>query len=161
MWPGRKGFEGSDPDTSIALRHAHVTPEARFRAYIQAFNQGDWDALRGFYASDIRLVIGNGTELSGREAIIDFYGKVKQRTRRTIEIVQCFAQGNVLAAEIESEFLAVEDAPDFAIRPMARGDRYYLNSFVFYDYEGDSYTRIRAATFRREFRPLVPVETLG
>jgi len=38
-----------------------VTPEARFRAYIQAFNQGDWDALRDFYAPDIRLVIGNGT----------------------------------------------------------------------------------------------------
>ncbi len=138
-----------------------VTPEARFRAYIQAFNQGDWDALRGFYAPDIRLVIGNGTELSGRDAIVEFYGRVKQQTRRTIEIIQCFAHGNVLAAEIESEFLAVEDAPDFSVRPMARGDRYYLNSFVFYDFEGDRYTRIRAATFRREFRPLVPAETPG
>ena len=138
-----------------------MTPEARFRAYIQAFNQGDWDALRDFYAPDIRLVIGNGTQLCGREAIVDFYGKVKRQTRRTIEIVQCFARGNVLAAEIESEFLAVEDAPDFAVRPMARGDRYYLNSFVFYDFEGDRYTRIRAATFRREFRPLAPAEALG
>jgi hypothetical protein len=131
-----------------------MTPEARFRAYIHAFNQSDWDALRGFYAPDIRLVIGNGTELSGREAIVAFYAKVKQQTRRTIEIIQCFAHDNVLAAEIESEFLAVEDAPDSAARPMARGDRYYLNSFVFYDFEGDRYTRIRAATFRREFRPL-------
>ncbi len=138
-----------------------VTPEARFRAYIQAFNQGDWDALRGFYAPDIRLVIGNGTELSGREAIVEFYGRVKQQTRRTIEIIQCFAHGNVLAAEIESEFLAVDDAPDFAVRPMARGDRYYLNSFVFYDFEGDRYSRIRAATFRREFRPFTPDEVVG
>jgi hypothetical protein len=132
-----------------------MTPEARFRAYIHAFNQSDWDALRGFYAPDIRLVIGNGTELSGREAIVAFYAKVKQQTRRTIEIIQCFAHGNVLAAEIESEFLAIEDAPDFAARPMTRGDRYYLNSFVFYDFARDRYTRIRAATFRREFRPLV------
>lgn len=130
-----------------------MTPETRFHAYLQAFNAGDWDALRGFYAPEVRLVIGNGTELTGREAILDFYGKVKQQTRRTIEIVQCFADGKTLAAEIESEFLAIEDAPDFAVRPMARGDRYYLNSFVFYDFEGDHYTRIRAATFRREFRP--------
>ncbi|MEO9132986.1 MAG: nuclear transport factor 2 family protein [Sphingomonas sp.] len=131
-----------------------MTPEARFRAYLQAFNRSDWDALRGFYAPHIRLVIGNGTELAGREAIVDFYSKVKQQTRRTIEIVQCFADGNMLAAEIESEFLAMEDAPDFASRPMARGDRYYLNSFVFYEFEAEQYTLIRAAVFRREFRPL-------
>ena len=130
-----------------------MTPEDRFRAYMQAFNASDWDRLRGFYALDVRLVIGNGTELKGREAIIDFYGKVKSQTRRTIEILQCFADGQTLAAEIESEFLAIEDAPDFAVRPMAKGDRYYLNSFVFYDFEGAFYTRIRAATFRREFRP--------
>lgn len=131
-----------------------MTAEARFQAYMHTFNQSDWDALRGFYAPDIRLVIGNGTELVGREAIVEFYSKVKRQTRRTIEIIQCFAEGDMLAAEIESEFLAVEDAPDFAVRPMARGDRYYLNSFVFYEFAGDQYTRIRAAVFRREFRPL-------
>ena len=131
-----------------------MTPEARFRAYLEAFNGSDWDMLRACYAPDIRLVIGNGTELVGREAIVDFYSKVKQQTKRTIELIQCFADGNVLAAEIESEFLALEDAPDFAARPMARGDRYYLNSFVFYEFEAEQYTRIRAAVFRREFRPL-------
>jgi hypothetical protein len=130
-----------------------VTPEARFRAYLDAFNTGDWDGLREYYAPDVRLVIGNGTELTGRDAIIGFYSKVKLQTRRTIEILQCFAEGKTLAAEIESEFLAITDVPDFAPRPMAKGDRYYLNSFVFYDFEGAHYTRIRAATFRREFRP--------
>jgi len=130
-----------------------MTPEVRFRDYMQAFNASDWKALRDYYAPDVRLVIGNGTELNGRDAILAFYGKVKRQTRRTIEVVQCFADGQTLAAEIESEFLAVEDVPDFAVRPMAKGDRYYLNSFVFYDFEGEHYTRIRAATFRREFRP--------
>jgi len=130
-----------------------MTPEARFHAYIRAFNASDWEALRGYYAADVRLVIGNGTELNGRDAILDFYSQVKRQTRRSIEIVQCFADGRTLAAEIESEFLATENAPDFAVRPMAKGDRYYLNSFVFYDFDGDHYTRIRAATFRREFRP--------
>ena len=130
-----------------------MTPEARFRAYLQAFNAGDWTALRDFYAPDVRLVIGNGTELIGRETILDFYAEVTRRTRRTIEIVQCFASGSTLAAEIESEFLALEDVPDFASQPLARGDRYYLNSFVFYDFAGDQYTRIRAATFQRQIRP--------
>ena len=132
-----------------------MTPEARFRAYLNTFNNRDWAALRDFYAPDVRLVIGNGTELTGREAILDFYAEVTRRTRRTIEIVQCFASGSTLAAEIESEFVALEDMADFIGQPMARGgDRYYLNSFVFYDFAGNHYTRIRAATFRREFRPL-------
>ncbi|CAN5485353.1 hypothetical protein BH09PSE4_BH09PSE4_03850 [soil metagenome] len=130
-----------------------MTPPERFRAYIDAFNHSDWQALVNFYAPDIRLVIGNGTELIGREAIVKFYRQVKLQTRRTIKILQCFAEGNTLFAEIESEFLAVEDSPDFAARPMARGDRYYLNSFVFYEFAATEYTSIRAAVFRREFRP--------
>ena len=133
-----------------------MTPEARFRAYMHAFNTSDWDALRDYYAPDVRLVIGNGKQLIGRDAILDFYNKVKRQTRRTVEILQCFAEGNTLAAEIESEFLAIEDAPNFASRPLAKGDRFYLNSFVFYEFEGAHYTRIRAATFRREFRPAAP-----
>lgn len=133
-----------------------MNPEARFRAYLHAFNTCDWDRLRGFYAPDVRLVIGNGTELVGREAIIDFYTRMNRQTRRTIEIVQCLANQVTLAAEIESEFLALEDIPDFVAQPLARGDRYYLNSFVFYEFSGEQYTRIRAATFRREFRPAAP-----
>lgn len=134
-----------------------MTPESRFRAYLEAFNSGDWATLAGFYAPDVRLVIGNGTELNGCDAIIDFYRETAQRTRRRIEVVQCLATEKTLAAEIESEFMAIMDAPDFNARPMAKGDRYYVNSFVFYDFVGDHYTRIRAATFRREFHsPIAP-----
>ena len=134
-----------------------MTPEDRFRAYMAAFNASDWEALTEFYDPDIRLTIGNGTELIGRKAIVDFYTDVKAQTRRTIEILQCFSENGVLVAELESEFLALEDIPDFAVRPVLKGDRYYINSFVFYDFAGDRYTRIRAAAFRREFRPLDPL----
>ncbi|WP_423603581.1 nuclear transport factor 2 family protein [Sphingomonas sp. MS122] len=135
-----------------------MNPETRFRAYLHAFNGRDWNALRGFYAPEVRLMIGNGTELAGREAIIDFYTRVNRQTRRTIEIVQCLANEVTLAAEIESEFLALEDVPDFLKQPLVRGDRYYLNSFVFYEFSGEQYTRIRAATFRSEFRPVASTE---
>lgn len=133
-----------------------MSPEDRFCAYMAAFNASDWDALCSFYAPDIRLVIGNGLEMTGRQAIVDFYRKVKTQTRRIIEIRTCFADGNLLVAELESEFLALEDAPDFAVRPMAKGDRYHINSFALYEFDGPIYTRIRAAVFRREFLPLDP-----
>jgi hypothetical protein len=131
-----------------------MTHEDRFRAYIDAFNRSDFDALRGFYAPDIRLVIGNGTELVGRDAIVDFYRPVKAATQRTIEVLHCFYEDGVLAAELESEFLALQDLPDFVAGPMRKGDRRYLNSVVFYEIDGDQYTRIRAAVLRREYRPV-------
>jgi ketosteroid isomerase-like protein len=105
-----------------------MSPEARFRVYIRAFNARDWDALHDFYAPGVSLSIGNGTQLAGRNAIINFYRETSRRTHRTIEVAQCLAGETSLAAEIESEFLAIEDTPDFAPRPLAEGDRYYVNS---------------------------------
>jgi len=131
-----------------------MTQEDRFRAYMAAFNAHDWANLLPHYAPDVRLTIGNGTELVGRDAIVRFYSKVIAETCRTIEIKQCFVDGQMLAAELESEFLAIADAPDFAVRPMHKGDRFYINSFVIYEFEGDQYTRIRSAVFRHEYRPL-------
>ena len=125
---------------------------ARFRDYIAAFNRHDYVALAGYYDPDVVLVIGNGTELRGVQAIVDFYRNVNHATTRTIEIVQAFADGDVLAAELRSEFLALRDAPDFTSGPMARDDRLFINSFALYDLRGGRYARIRAAVFRREWR---------
>ncbi len=125
----------------------------RFRAYIAAFNAHDYVRLVDFYDPDVLLVIGNGTEMRGRQAIVDFYRVANDATTRQIEILQAWSDGVTVAAEIQSEFLALRDAPDFASGPMARGDRYYLNSFALYDLGPDRrYRRVRAAVFRREWR---------
>lgn len=130
-----------------------MTPEERFRCYIQTFNAGDWDRLTQFYAPDVRLVIGNGIELTGRTAIVAFYEQIRAKARRTIRVVDCFSDANVLAAELESEFVALVDAPDFASHPLRQGDRYYINSLALYDFDDLYFTRVRAATMTREYRP--------
>lgn len=127
---------------------------ARFRRYIAAFNAQDYAALVEHYDPDVLLVIGNGTEMRGRQAIVDFYREVNAKTRREIRILDVFSDGTTVAAEIESEFLAIEDAPDFSSGPMAKGDRLYLNSFAFYDIRDGRYARVRAAVFRREWQRL-------
>jgi ketosteroid isomerase-like protein len=126
--------------------------ERRLHAYMAAFNASDYDALRTYYADDVVLVIGNGTELRGIQAIVDFYRDVKANTKRTIKILRTFPGRDGIAAELESEFLAMEDVPDFTSGPMRKGDRLYINSFVVYDVQGGRYTRIRAAVFKREWR---------
>ena len=127
--------------------------EDGFRDYIAAFNRGDSAAYGAYYCDDVVLVIAAHTILRGRRAILDFYVKVRAGTERSITVVDVLARGDRLAAELESEFLATRDLPDFSPGPMQAGDRLFLNSFVFYDLEGGLYRRIRSATHRREFRP--------
>ncbi|MBC2776777.1 nuclear transport factor 2 family protein [Parasphingopyxis marina] len=121
-------------------------------AYIDAFNRSDYAALTDYYDDDVELVIGNGTVMRGKQAIVDFYSVVKSQTSRTIKILHCMEQDGVIAAEFESEFLALEDAPDFTSGPLAKGDRLYINSFAFYELGGGKFTRIRAAVFKRVWK---------
>ena len=126
--------------------------EEGFRDYIAAFNRGDSAAYGAYYCDDVVLVISDHTVLRGRRAILDFYLNVRAGTERTIDVVDVLARGDLLAAELQSEFLATRDLPDFAPGPMRAGDRLFINSFVFYDLEGGRYRRIRSATHHREFR---------
>ena len=127
--------------------------EAAFRDYIAAFNRGDTAAYGAFYRDDVVLVIADHTELRGRQAIFDFYARVRAGSERMIRVVDVIARADLLAAELESEFVATRDLPDFPSGPMRSGDRLSINSFVFYDLEDGLYRRIRAATHRRRFVP--------
>jgi hypothetical protein len=124
-------------------------PASAFRDYIAAFNRGETVVYGAFYCDDVELVIGEHTRLRGRQAIFDFYARVREGTRRQIEVVAAVADDRTLAAELRSEFLATRDLPDFVSGPLRAGDRLQLETFVFYDLEDGRYRRIRSATHRR------------
>lgn len=128
-----------------------MSPVARFASYIETFNARNYEKLVAFYSPDIRLVNGTGRELIGRDAIVDFYKKVNSVASRKIEICSSLSDGVTLAAELKSTFTADADAPDFPSGPMAKGDRLYINSFVFYDIADGLYVRIRAAIYERQW----------
>lgn len=128
---------------------------AAFANYIAAFNRGDFTGLVDHYAPTVELTIANGTRLNGPEAIVAFYREVRSGTERTIRIVESFADENGLAAELESEFLATRDVPDFTSGPMKAGDRLQVRTFVLYEFDAAGrYTRIRSAPYKREWRRL-------
>ena len=123
----------------------------RFRAYIAAFNRGDFDAVTANYTDDVELVNGAGARLVGKQAIVDFYHKVRADTDRTIEIVECFADDDGVAADLKSEFVATRDAPDFPSGPMAKGDRLRINSFALYTLRDGKFAQIKAGAHKREW----------
>jgi ketosteroid isomerase-like protein len=139
------------PDT-LAKPDVGMSAE-RFAAYIDAFNRDDYAAFGDCYHDDVVLVIAGKRELRGRQAIFDFYRKVKSQTRRTIEINNVITAGNQLAAELQSEFEALVDLPDFAAGPMKKGGRIFINTVVLYELRDGRFARIRSAELRKINRP--------
>jgi hypothetical protein len=126
----------------------------RFMAYIDAFNRDDYSGFGNYYAEDVVLVIAGNRELHGRQTIFDFYKVVKSQTQRTIQVNKFIGTANRIAVELESEFLALEDLPDFTAGPMKKGGRIFINTFVIYDLADGKFSRIRSAEFRKIDRQL-------
>jgi ketosteroid isomerase-like protein len=135
------------PDTA-ARADAGVTTE-RFARYIDAFNRDDYPTFGVYYDEDVVLVIAGKRELRGRQAIFDFYRTVKAQARRTIEINAVVSVGNQLAAELQSEFVALDDLPHFAAGRLKKGERLFLNTVVLYELRDGRFANIRSAELRK------------
>lgn len=149
------GSQPTIPTASMAARSA--TPVAamsrdEFGAYIEAFNRDDYDRFMSFYDPQVRLVISGQNVLRGPDEIRNFYRGVKAQTRRTIEIRNFISTPGRIAAELESEFLALEDVPQFPAGPLKSGERLALHTVVLYELHEGRFKRIRSATLRKQMR---------
>lgn len=160
---GRRSFGLSLLPAALALLADSIRParaaancppaagmsEERFAAYIDAFNRDDYSGFGDYYDEDVVLVIAGKRELRGRQAIFDFYKVVKAQTQRTIQINKVITAPDKLAVELQSEFLALEDLPNFTAGAMKKGGRIFINTFVFYDLRDGKFARIRSAEFKK------------
>jgi hypothetical protein len=119
----------------------------QYAHYIAAFNGNDFAGFAKFYAEDVVLELPLAT-LRGRQAILDFYAEVKKRIRETLTVGQLVIDEHGLAVAMATEFHAIEDAPDFIVRPMRKGETINSISFILYEHRGGQFTHIRSARFR-------------
>jgi hypothetical protein len=78
---------------------------------------------------------------------------VKSQTQRTLRINKFVATPEHIAVELESEFLALQDLPQFTAGPMRQGGRIFINTFVLYNLLDGKFSRIRSALFRKIDQP--------
>jgi hypothetical protein len=123
--------------------------EARdwFGGYIDAFNRSDFEALRVYYAPNVRFEGQAGTFDSADE-VIAFYRGVKRRMNETLVVHSLVAGECDLAVELETTLQALEDWPDFPTGPIVKGQVLRRLSFIFYEIEAGRFTRIRSARFK-------------
>ena len=150
----RRIESGATVSDMVAIPGTAMTAR-RFAEYIDAFNRGDTAGYAGYYGNDVVLDVAGKQQLHGPQAIMDFYRQVRSQTRRTIEIVKVLGEGNRLAAELQSEFLALEDIPEFTAGAMKKGDRTYINTIVLYEVRDSQFVRIRSAELRKERRGVI------
>lgn len=122
--------------------------ESEFRAYVARFNENDFDGFGSYYAEEVEFNLGDRERIVGRENVLDFYREVAERVEETLAVEDVIVDGDRLAAEVETEFRALEDWPDFLAGPMEAGDTLEIESFVHYWIEDDRFATIKSARYR-------------
>jgi hypothetical protein len=119
---------------------------AEFADYMACFLAGDFPGFSKYYADDL-LFEGRGRHFVGPAAVVEFYRKVRTLLRETITVRAAYFGECGMAAELETELVAIQDWPDFFGGPMKVGDVRRSLNFVFYVVRAGRFVHIRSANF--------------
>ncbi len=136
-WPAGKGV------TSIPRLGGHPSQLAAFRAYASAFSAADFDRFPLFYTKDVVLELGSVPPICGRDGITGFYRPMFERVRETLFPHSILASDTNIAMDATSRFTAIEDAPDFVVGPLRKGEYIEVRVLVHYELRGGLISHIR------------------
>jgi hypothetical protein len=128
----------------------------KFLQYIDHFNHKRYEQVMEFY--DPNVVIEYPTMLAnpkappvtrkGRAGFLEQYVVLHQSCREALEVGAFLLDGNMMAAEMYTEFHFLKDYPNFSGRDMKAGDIHITTNWCIYQIENDKFKRIRVAHFR-------------
>jgi ketosteroid isomerase-like protein len=116
-----------------------------FLAYTRAFSNAEFDTFSCFYTDDVVCELRSDLKLEGRQGIVDFYGIMFQRIRESLTLHRLVADDGGLCADITSTFTCIEDASDFAIMPLKKGQVMTVPVFVVYTLRDGKICHIKVA----------------
>lgn len=116
-----------------------------FMEYTRAFSNADFARFSEYYTDDVTCTLPAGIVLRGRDGIVEFYRQMFKRVRETLTLHHLIADDKGLAVDITSEFTAIEDAPDFVVTPLKKGEFVRVPVFVHYELEDGRISRISVA----------------
>jgi len=124
---------------------AHPSQLAAFRAYIAAFSNGDVERFPAFYQDDVELELGSVGLIKGKQGIADFYSKLFRTVRENQIVHAALADDNSISLDSTTCFTAIEDAPDFPVMPLKKGEEVQGRTFVHYTLREGLIGRIHVA----------------
>jgi hypothetical protein len=106
-----------------------------FRAYLDAYNAGDWTAVGAYYTSDIRFESFGNTYV-GPE-VLEFLKRLHSGVRDQLTIRTLSQDGNRISLESEAVLHALVDLPQLPAGPMRAGETRTMPMNVDYVTRGD------------------------
>jgi hypothetical protein len=127
-----------------------------FLKYIDHFNNKRYEEVMKYYDPDVSIeyptMLANPTALpftrKGRAGFLEQYQVLHQHCREALEVGALLMDGNMIAAEMYTEFHFLTDYPNFSGRAMKAGDVYITTNWCIYTLENDKFKRIRVAHHR-------------
>jgi len=118
--------------------------KTEFADYLQRFGAADYPGFARYYTDDVVLEL-SGRIVRGRQGIVDFYRDMNRTVRETLAINQLIADDGGIAADLSMQFRALEDAPEFSVAPMRKGEVIRGRVFVLYTLRAGRIAHIRVA----------------
>lgn len=124
-----------------------------YEEYVGAFNRGDFDGFSKHYTDDVVFELGDMRRLEGQGQIVEFYREVRAHVRETLTVLKLVIDDEGAAAEVETEFLALNDWPEFVSGPLKQGDVFKRRGLIMYDLRDGKFSYIRSARTRLLISP--------
>lgn len=138
-WPPNVGV--SKPEVRLG---GSAEQRRAFMEYTQAFSNAEFDKFSQYYTDDVRCELG-AIVLERREGIVNFYREMFKTVREKLTLHQLVADDHGLVADITTQFFAIEDAPEFVIAPLQKGEFILGRVFVYYTLRNGKIAHIRVA----------------
>jgi hypothetical protein len=122
-----------------------------FYKYAETFNSGDDKAmLDRFWVDDLVVWSGRGDEgvlASGKEGFLKFLNWAHDGVREIMRIQVLIQNENNIFAEIDMDFHASKDRPDYRFGHLKPGDFITVKMFCLYFLRGDRIAKLKMASW--------------
>jgi len=123
----------------------HIMKRERINEYYKTYAKEDLNAVSPFYSDDVVFEF-QGQTYNGKEVVFAWFKELQQTFHEVINPLEIVIDGDKVAIEIESEFEARVDLPDFHGKALTKGDKTKIRFAVFYDTRDDQFCHIRLYT---------------
>jgi len=127
-WPPETGV--SKPEVRLG---GSLEQRQAFFAYTRAFSNAEFDVFSRYYTPDVLLELGSVPPIHGRDGIVGFYRPMFERVREHLTPHEVRTTDDSIFLDATSRFTAIEDAPDFVVGALKKGD--YIEVRVLVSYE--------------------------
>ena len=132
-----------------------------YARYIQAFNSGDDAQLVEEWFTEDCIFEGSTRRYEGRKGLLEFLTWAHDGIRELIRAQVVLQDENNLFAEIDMDFVATRDRPDFLFGALKQGEFLTVKFFVVYTFRDGKISHLKSATWPTNYGVTKPQPRLG